>query len=39
MSALHDTPVLAGARLHYDVERVEGVVQLERLEPLGNVDV
>lgn len=39
MSALHDTPVLAGARLHYDVERVEGVVQLDRLEPLGNVDV
>lgn len=39
MSALHDTPVLAGASLHYDVERVEGVVQLDRLEPLGNVDL
>lgn len=39
MSALHDTPALAGASLHYDVERAAGVVQLDRLEPLGSVDL
>lgn len=39
MSALHEAPALTGANLHYDVERVASVVRLDRLEPLGSVDV
>ena len=39
MSALHEAPALAGASLHYDVHRAPTVVQLDRLEPLGSVDL
>lgn len=38
MSALHEASAVAGADLHYDVERAPDVVQLDRLEPLGSVD-
>lgn len=39
MTALHETPSLAGADLRYDVERAPDLVLLDRLEPLGSVDV
>lgn len=39
MSALHDAPAVAGAHLHYDIERAPDVVQLDCLEALGSVDV
>jgi hypothetical protein len=38
MSALHEAPDLAGASLHYDVERAPDLVRLDTLEPLGSVD-
>lgn len=38
MTALHETPALAGADLHYEVERAPGPVRLDRLDPLGSVD-
>lgn len=38
MSALHEAPALAGARLRYDVERAAVPVQLDHLEPLGSID-
>lgn len=39
MSALHEAPAVTGASLHYDVDRVSGVVQLDALEPLGSIDL
>ena len=39
MAALHEAPTLAGASLHYDVHRAPNLVQLDRLEPLGSIDL
>lgn len=39
MTALHETPSLAGADMRYDVERAPDMVRLDQLEPLGSVDV